>query len=117
MSLEEWLAIGVPDEVADEAMQWIAKLDSEGFDLEQQEAFQAWLSADATHLWAFEELSEFWAKTSFLEAGSHNELQTFPANQSTDDTVAEFESVRYSKVASAALWLVFLGFVFAMLNS
>lgn len=113
MSLEEWLAIGVPDKVADEAMQWIAKLDSGELDHHEQEAFQAWLSADLTHLWAFEELSEFWAKTNFFETqpGEHPlaldlATRTLPAPQQPEQS-------RYGQYSSWAIAFIAVGLIAA----
>jgi ferric-dicitrate binding protein FerR (iron transport regulator) len=63
VSLEEWVGIGIPDEIVEQAISWVTLLDSDDATLEQQVEFYQWLEADSIHQWAFEELSEFWAKS------------------------------------------------------
>lgn len=63
MSLEEWVGIGIPDEVVEQALSWVTLLDSDNATLAQQVEFYQWLEADSIHQWAFEELSAFWAKS------------------------------------------------------
>ncbi|MEW6998768.1 FecR/PupR family sigma factor regulator [Colwelliaceae bacterium BS250] len=90
MSLEEWVGVGIPDEIVEQAISWVTILDSDDATLEQQVEFYQWLEEDSIHRWAFEELSEFWAKAqlskehiALLEDNSItniNELRTFSAN-------------------------------------
>ena len=63
MSLEEWVGVGIPDEIVEQAISWVTLLDSDDATLEHQVEFYQWLEADSIHQWAFEELSEFWAKS------------------------------------------------------
>ncbi|QDP02651.1 FecR/PupR family sigma factor regulator [Thalassotalea sp. PS06] len=111
MSLEEWLAIGVPDKVADEAMQWIAKLDSGEMDQHEQEAFQAWLSADLTHLWAFEELSEFWAKSNFLDTQPGEQPLALDLVTNTLSAPQHPEQSRYGQYSCWAIAFIAIGFI------
>lgn len=115
MSLEEWLAIGVPDEIADQAMTWIARLDSEDCDRAVQEAFQQWLSADPVHLWAFEELSEFWAKTSFLDVPQ--DLSILVQQDSLGQPIRPelLEYSRYPKIATTAIFCIAIGLLASLL--
>lgn len=61
-SINDWLGRNVPDAVMDDAAAWLARLDSEQSTLADRAAFARWLNEDATHQWAFEELSEVWAR-------------------------------------------------------
>ena len=63
MSLEEWVGVGIPDEIVEQAISWLTLLDSDDATLAQQVEFYQWLEDDSIHRWAFEELSEFWAKS------------------------------------------------------
>jgi len=63
VSLEEWVGVGIPDEIVAQAISWVTLLDSDEATLEQQVEFYQWLDEDSIHQWAFEELSEFWAKS------------------------------------------------------
>jgi ferric-dicitrate binding protein FerR (iron transport regulator) len=63
VSLEEWVGVGIPDEIVEQAIAWVTLLDSDDATLEQQVEFYRWLETDSIHQWAFEELSEFWAKS------------------------------------------------------
>lgn len=68
MSLDEWLGIGIPDEVVDEAIAWVAKLDGETIEADEKFAFFVWLDAAPEHQWAYEEISEAWSKLRGLQA-------------------------------------------------
>lgn len=68
MSLEGWVGIGIPDEIAEQAIEWVILLDSEQASLEEEVEFYDWLDEDYIHRWAFEELSEFWARSQLSKA-------------------------------------------------
>ena len=111
MSLEEWMAIGIPDDIADEAMEWIAILDSDVCSLRQQQDFQHWLDIDPIHLWAFEELSEFWAKTSFAE----NEMNGLTASLIESNDAQQPSSKRYNNAAHFAIASMIIGLISSFL--
>jgi hypothetical protein len=67
MSIDEWLGFGVPEEILEQATQWLALLDSNQVTDQQRADFFAWLAADPLHAIAFEELSELWARTSVIK--------------------------------------------------
>jgi hypothetical protein len=67
MSIDEWLGFGVPEEILEQATEWLALLDSNQVTDKQRVAFFAWLAADPLHAIAFEELSELWARTSVIK--------------------------------------------------
>lgn len=74
MSFDEWLCFGIPEQIVNEASDWIAILDSKSVTIEQQQTFFIWLDEKPEHRWAFEELSEAWAKTSLL-SGLESQLE------------------------------------------
>ena len=68
MSLDEWLGIGIPDDIVDDAIAWVAKLDGDTIDPDEKRAFFDWLDAAPEHQWAYEEISEAWSKLKGLQA-------------------------------------------------
>jgi ferric-dicitrate binding protein FerR (iron transport regulator) len=68
MSLDEWLGIGLADEIVDDAIVWVAKLDGDTLSDEEKRAFFVWLDAAPEHQWAYEEISEAWSKLKGLQA-------------------------------------------------
>jgi transmembrane sensor len=60
--LPDWRGENVPDVVMDDAASWMALLDSERSTEADRIGFARWLDEDPTHRWAFEELSEVWAR-------------------------------------------------------
>ncbi|MDN3653926.1 FecR/PupR family sigma factor regulator [Thalassotalea ponticola] len=119
MSLEEWLVIGVPDEIADQAMTWIAIFDSDQVTQQQHQKFQLWIEQDPTHLWAFEELSEFWAKSHF---GDGDALSLLAFNNQPHVSVESTEpqqqpthsNSRYPTYATISLVLCLIGALAAL---
>jgi transmembrane sensor len=105
VSLEEWLAIGIPDDIADRAMAWIAKLDSESCSQQDHIAFQSWLAEDPIHQWAFEELSEFWARMNFADL----DIISVPSEDQPDR--ARTEHSTYNLLAKIALVFIIIGMV------
>lgn len=112
MSLDEWVGHGIPDEVIDLAIVWIAKLDSQNLTEQERQSFYCWLDEDPTHRWAFEELSEIWAKTSLLKDKEHLVEQSrvlhFPSaiNEDTHNPIISANSLSY-----IAIVLILLGVV------
>lgn len=66
MQLDEWLCIGIPDDVMEQASAWLARLDADHVSLEQRQRLSRWLDADPLHRWAFEELSQLYARAATL---------------------------------------------------
>ncbi|WGL15547.1 FecR/PupR family sigma factor regulator [Microbulbifer bruguierae] len=66
MQLDEWLCIGIPDEVMDQASAWLARLDADHVSLDERQRLSVWLDEDPLHRWAFEELSQLYARTATL---------------------------------------------------
>ena len=58
----DWLGTNISDVVMDDAASWMAILDSERCNMVDRAAFAQWLDEDPNHRWAFEEISEVWAK-------------------------------------------------------
>lgn len=68
MSLDEWLGIGLPEEIVEDAIVWVAKLDGDTVANKEKQAFFLWLDAAPEHQWAYEEISEAWSKLKGLQA-------------------------------------------------
>ena len=66
MQLDEWLCIGIPEEVLDQASAWLARLDADHVSLAERQLLSRWLDEDPTHRWAFDELSQLFARTATL---------------------------------------------------
>lgn len=66
MQLDEWLCIGIPDQVMDQASAWLARLDADHVSLEERRGLSRWLDDDPLHRWAFEELSQLYARAATL---------------------------------------------------
>lgn len=116
MSLDEWVGHGIPDETIDLAIVWIAKLDSQDVSEAEKRDFYHWLDDDPTHRWAFEELSEIWAKTSLLKDKAHliekSQVLHFPAPTNHDN---EKRVSWFSHPAYIAILLISLGMIFSLL--
>ncbi|GAA5525497.1 hypothetical protein Maes01_02067 [Microbulbifer aestuariivivens] len=66
MQLDEWLCIGIPEDVMEQASAWLARLDADHVSLDEQQLLAAWLDEDPLHRWAFEELSQLYARVASL---------------------------------------------------
>lgn len=66
MQLDEWLGIGIPDEVMEQASAWLARLDADHVSLDERQRLSVWLDEDPLHRWAFEELSLLYARAATL---------------------------------------------------
>lgn len=60
--IPDWLGQNVPDVVMEDAASWMALLDSERSTEADRIGLARWLDEDPVHRWAFEELSEVWAR-------------------------------------------------------
>ena len=67
MNFDEWICFGIPEDISQDACAWLAKLDGGNLSLSEQTEFYTWLALDPQHQWAFEELTELWAKTALLD--------------------------------------------------
>ena len=65
-SLTDWISGNIPDVVMDDAAAWMAVLDSERCNEADRLSFARWLDEAPSHRWAFEELSEVWARLHIL---------------------------------------------------
>ena len=64
--LRDWVGQDIPEVMLDDAAAWMAALDSERCTSADRIAFARWLAEDSRHRWAFEELSEVWARLKTL---------------------------------------------------
>ena len=61
-AITDWISESVPEAVMDKAAAWVARLDSEQCDAADLVAFARWLGEEPRHRWAFQDLSEVWAR-------------------------------------------------------
>ena len=62
MSLDEWLGAGIPEDVVEKAIEWVARLDGSELPPSERADFFTWLDEAPEHQWAYEEISEAWSK-------------------------------------------------------
>lgn len=62
MSLDLWLGAGIPEDVVEKAIEWVARLDGNELPETERADFFAWLDEAPEHQWAYEEISEAWSK-------------------------------------------------------
>jgi ferric-dicitrate binding protein FerR (iron transport regulator) len=86
MSIDEWVGFEIPEEISNQAAQWIARLDSDSINDDDYKAFSNWLEEDPINRFAFEELSEMWARIGTLGEYKHqiNESKVLNFPQSTN---------------------------------
>ncbi|MFT5813175.1 MAG: hypothetical protein ACI9VT_000915 [Psychroserpens sp.] len=119
MSLEEWVGVGIPDEIVEQAISWVTLLDSDDATLEQQVEFYQWLEADSIHQWAFEELSEFWAKSqmtkehiALLDDSSVTNLNKLISSTNNDNLpISKYPTYEVMSLALIAVGLI-IGVIF-----
>ncbi len=118
MSLEEWVGVGIPDEIVEQAISWVTLLDSDDATLQQQVEFYQWLEADSIHQWAFEELSGFWAKSqlskehiSQLEGDSIVNLNELNCDSNKNNQSSTFPIYEISSLALIIIGLT-IGVIF-----
>lgn len=66
MQLDEWLCIGIPDDIMEQASAWLARLDADHVSLAERRQLAVWLDEDPLHRWAFDELSQLNARVASL---------------------------------------------------
>ncbi len=110
MSIDDWVGVGIPEETLEEATVWISRLDSEQLSAEQQRTFSRWLDADLMHRWAFEELSELWAKVATLSDIRHmvdeSQVLKFPHVQAQQEARAPVGPSWWQSASAIALVLL-----------
>jgi ferric-dicitrate binding protein FerR (iron transport regulator) len=62
MSLDLWLGAGIPEDVVEKAIEWVARLDGTELPQSERADFLTWLDEAPEHQWAYEEISEAWSK-------------------------------------------------------
>lgn len=117
MSLDGWIGVGISDEVIEQAHSWIARLDSNLITDGERLQFWHWLDESPEHRWAYEELSESWAKLSMLKDAEHqvdrSRVVAFPAKTQTAFVTANVVD-RYSGQSVAALLLMVCGLLLSV---
>lgn len=112
MSLDEWLGIGLSDEIVDEAIVWVAKLDGDTLSEDEKRAFFVWLDAAPEHQWAYEEISEAWSKLKGLQAVKdslvRSEVVYLTAPAQVDDSSPTIPDT-YARLSWLALGLMLTG--------
>lgn len=61
-SISDWISESVPEHAMEDAAAWVARLDSERCNSADLLAFARWLGEEPRHRWAFQDLSEVWAR-------------------------------------------------------
>lgn len=97
-SYDDWIGRNVPDVIMEDAAAWMALLDSPDCNIGDRMAFARWLSEDTTHRWAFEELSEIWARlhslTDINELSDQPNVIRFPEKRIVEGTFPESGDAR-----------------------
>lgn len=65
-SLGDWIPEDIPEAIMEDAARWMALLDSDRCNEADRLSFARWLDEDTQHRWAFQELSEIWARLRIL---------------------------------------------------
>ena len=65
-SLGDWIPEDIPEPIMEDAARWMALLDSDRCNEADRLSFARWLDEDTQHRWAFQELSEIWARLRIL---------------------------------------------------
>lgn len=68
----------VPDEIADEAITWFARLRADDVSLTDREGFFQWLKISRVHQQAFVEVLHLWEGVSVLAGLDPDEIKRFP---------------------------------------
>ena len=114
MSLDEWLGIGLADEIVDEAIAWVAMLDGDTLGDDEKRSFFAWLDAAPEHQWAYEEISEAWSKLKGLQAVKESLMRSEVVYLTAPPSVADSASPTadtYSRLSWLALVLMLVGVI------
>jgi ferric-dicitrate binding protein FerR (iron transport regulator) len=115
MKVEEWTGYEVSEEVLKQAANWIAVLDSNTLESEQQQEFLSWLQLYPSHQQAYIELSELWAKSSCIQRMSdmieRSSVIDFPSpahHMQSDSPKSELAGAP-AWVSMVTIGLIFLG--------
>lgn len=118
-SFDDWIGRNVPDVVMDDAAAWMALLDSPDCTPGDRMAFARWLSEDPMHRWAFEELSEVWARLHSLteindladQPGIIRFPERLPATESHPESQGGGKSSKFEWSTIAAVLVLIAGIV------
>ena len=119
MSLDGWLGIGLRDQVVDEAIEWVIRLDDSDLSDHDRLQFFIWLEQSPEHHWAYEEISEVWSKLHGLrevaDALHRSEVIAFPLGPSTTENTAlvGLKGDPFTRWSWSAIILVVVGMVAA----
>ena len=122
MSLDGWLGIGLRDQVVDEAIEWVIRLDDSDLSEHDRRQFFIWLEQSPEHHWAYEEISEVWSKLHGLrevaDAMHRSEVITFPPKPSISQNAASarIKVDPFSAWSWSAMILVVVGMVAAAIG-
>lgn len=114
MTIEEWTGARIPENVIDEASNWIAQLDCDEPSAADYADLQTWLLADPQHRQAFQELSVIWAHSSVLKSVADqiekNQVLPFVRDPSTfnsqeNNVFANPASLAHQRISPVLLWI------------
>ncbi|ANO50249.1 FecR family protein [Woeseia oceani] len=120
-NLDGWIGRNIPDVILDDAAAWMARLDSDSCNDADRSMFARWLDADQRHQWAFEELSEVWARLHTLVdvrplLDEQNVVRLPVNNHGALSAQSRQDEVRSDWTALAASMLVVLGVIVHVLT-
>ena len=116
MSLDEWLGVGIPEDIVEKAIEWVARLDGTELPETERAEFFTWLDEAPEHQWAYEEISEAWSKLHGLREVAdvlhRSQVVHFPSQTASTSPIAVPGLSRfdlYSVLSWSALALVAAG--------
>ena len=116
MSFDEWIGSGIPDEITEQAAQWITRLDSETVTDQDRRDFSSWLDNKPMNRWAFEELSEMWARLETLGEHRHllheSKILSFPTK--TPKETANYDPSTWQSIT--AITLIIIGLIIPIIE-
>jgi transmembrane sensor len=124
-SYSDWIGRNVPDVIMEDAAAWMALLDSPDCSAADRVSFARWLSEDPMHRWAFEELSEVWARlrslTDMHELADQPDVIRFPENGIEERIFPESREVcaasKFEWSTVAAVLVLVVGIVFHVVTA
>lgn len=116
-SYSDWIGRNVPDVIMEDAAAWMALLDSPDCSAADRVSFARWLSEDPMHRWAFEELSEVWARlrslTDMQELADQPDVIRFPESRIEERIFPESRAAsKFEWSTVAAVLVLVVGIVF-----